>query len=188
MTESLASAAARAKASGPNKFGFRECKVLLAVKTYVDAGGEILTKVLTGFSAGAGTVSAADTVLGAFQKIDANSKLASTAICTGFSSGAGSVAGTDTVLQAINKLDGNIALKKASSAFSSGTTGSSGTAGQIAIAGMTAAGAVLVTPLEDISATPFSYVICGTGLITIYDTTDTAISSKKFGYAIISLT
>lgn len=63
---------------------------------------------LTGFSSSAGAVSSSDTILTAIGKLDANSKLATTAILTGYVSGAGTVASTDTVLAAIQKLNGNI--------------------------------------------------------------------------------
>lgn len=50
-----------------------------AVKTYVDtasSNASVISKVLTGFTAGAGTVSASDTILQAFQKVVGNANLA----------------------------------------------------------------------------------------------------------------
>ena len=75
--------------------------------------------VLTGYSSGAGTVAATDTVLQAINKLNGNTalKLDSSAftdtavtgkLLTGFSAGAGTVADTDSILQAFNKIVGNI--------------------------------------------------------------------------------
>lgn len=80
----------------------------------------VRASVLTGFSSGAGTVAATDSVLQAFNKLDGNvaAKLDSSAftdaavtgkLLTGYVSGAGTVAATDSILQAIQKLNGNIA-------------------------------------------------------------------------------
>ncbi len=85
----------------------------------------VIAKVLTGFTSGAGVVTATDSILSALQKVYANAASAqSTAsaalpsasftdsavtgkLITGYISGAGTVAATDTILEAINKLNGN---------------------------------------------------------------------------------
>ncbi len=83
-----------------------------------------LAEVLTGFVSGAGSVSASDTVLQAFNKLDGNTNLKALNLLTGYVSGAGTVAATDTVLQGINKLNGNVAAKAntASPSFTGNTT------------------------------------------------------------------
>lgn len=78
----------------------------------------------------------------------------------------------------------------------SGTTGTGGTVGQIAIADMTATGAVIVTALEDLGVGyVISHVVCGVGLITVYqrDVLDaglgaaTAVDTKKVAVHVIKL-
>lgn len=100
----------------------------------------VIGKVLTGYSSGAGTVSASDSILSAINKLNGNTSavsgsaitsltgevtasgpgaaaatLSTTAVTgkalTGFVSGAGTVSATDSILSAINKLDGTDALK-----------------------------------------------------------------------------
>jgi hypothetical protein len=91
------------------------------------ANSAIIGKVLTGFSSGAGSITVADSILSAFNKLDGNvvgtvavanaalpaasftDSAVTSKLITGFSSGAGALAVGDTILQAINKLDGNIA-------------------------------------------------------------------------------
>lgn len=89
----------------------------------------VLAYVLTAYSSGAGTVSASDTILQAFQKLNGNQVLSKATadaalpsasftaaavtgkLITGYVSGAGTVAATDTILEAIQKLNGNTAAK-----------------------------------------------------------------------------
>src|SRR5687768_11276531 len=75
----------------------------------LDSDAEITDALLTGFSSGAGTVSAADTVLQGFNKLVGNTQNLSVIanVLTGFSSGAGTVSAADTVLGALQKLTGN---------------------------------------------------------------------------------
>jgi len=93
----------------------------------------VIGKVLTGWSQGAGTIAAGDSILAGLQKADgnaaaaqgtANAALPSASftnaavtgkIITGYSSSAGVVADTDSILVAINKLNGNIANAQAGS-------------------------------------------------------------------------
>ncbi len=67
--------------------------------------------LLTGFSAGAGTVSGADTVLQGFNKLAGNTqnKTVLANVLTGFVAAAGVVANTDTVLEGTQKLAGSVA-------------------------------------------------------------------------------
>lgn len=101
------------------------------------ANSAVISKVLTGYTSGAGTVSATDTILQAIQKLNGNtaaitavSSLTGEAtgtgpgatavtltnsavigkVLTGYTSGAGTVSATDTILQAIQKLNGNAAV------------------------------------------------------------------------------
>lgn len=69
----------------------------------------VIAKVLTAYAAGAGAVSAADSILSAIQKVDGNSSNASVIarVLTGFASGAGTVSAADTILSAFQKVDGN---------------------------------------------------------------------------------
>jgi hypothetical protein len=85
----------------------------------------VIGKVLTGFTAVAGAITAADSVLSGIEKADGNAAAAQATanaalpsasftdaavtgkLITGFVSGSGTVAATDTILQAINKLNGN---------------------------------------------------------------------------------
>lgn len=100
----------------------------------------VIGKVLTGYTSGAGTVSATDTILESIQKLNGNAAVISGAavtsltgeatgtgpgataitlansaviakVLTGYTSGAGTVSATDTILQAVQKLNGNDALK-----------------------------------------------------------------------------
>ena len=66
---------------------------------------------LTGFTSGAGTLAATDTILAGIQKLDGNINAISTtslALSGGYSASAGTVAAADTIEVAIQKLDGNI--------------------------------------------------------------------------------
>lgn len=88
----------------------------------------VIAKVLTGYTSGAGTVAATDSILQAIQKLNGNDATnanltgdvtsvgnATTLtnapviakVLTGYVSGAGTVAATDSILQAIQKLNGN---------------------------------------------------------------------------------
>lgn len=88
----------------------------------------VIAKVLTGYTSGAGTVSATDSILQAIQKLNGNDGTnanltgdvtsvgnATTLtnapviakVLTGYTSGAGTVSATDSILQAIQKLNGN---------------------------------------------------------------------------------
>jgi trimeric autotransporter adhesin len=80
----------------------------------------IIAKVLTGYTAGAGTVAASDSILSAIQKIDGNTSNAAVIgrVLTGWTSGAGTVAQTDSILQAFQKIDGNVGTKLSSNGFS----------------------------------------------------------------------
>ena len=72
--------------------------------------GSPLTAALSGYASTTGTISSADTVLGAIEKLNGNMATAGIgAPLTGFSASAGTVAATDTVLVAFNKVVGNIA-------------------------------------------------------------------------------
>ncbi len=73
----------------------------------------VLSETLTGFASATGTITAADTVLSALQKLYGNNALKALNLLTGYSSGAGTVAATDTVLQAIQKLNGNAVAQTA---------------------------------------------------------------------------
>jgi hypothetical protein len=93
----------------------------------------VIGKVLTGWTQGAGTIAAGDSILAGLQKADgnaaaaqgtANAALPSASftdaavtgkIITGYSSSAGVVADTDSILVAINKLNGNITNAQAGS-------------------------------------------------------------------------
>lgn len=88
----------------------------------------VIAKVLTGYTSGAGTVSAADSILSAIQKLNGNDATnanltgdvtsignATTLtnapviakVLTGYTSGAGTVSAADSILTAIQKLNGN---------------------------------------------------------------------------------
>lgn len=98
----------------------------------------VIGKVLTGYTSGAGTITASDSILTAIQKLNGNVAAAGGAavtsltgeatgtgpgatavtlansavigkVLTGFTSGAGTVGPTDTILSAVQKLDGNTA-------------------------------------------------------------------------------
>ena len=92
----------------------------------------VIAKVLTGYTSGAGTVAATDSILQAIQKLNGNDATnanltgdvtsvgnATTLtnapviakVLTGYVSGSGAVAATDSILQAVQKLNGNDALK-----------------------------------------------------------------------------
>lgn len=92
----------------------------------------VISKVLTGYTSGAGTVSASDSILSAIQKLNGNDATnanltgevtsvgnATTLtnapviakVLTGFASGAGTVSAADSILSAFQKIDGNVALK-----------------------------------------------------------------------------
>ncbi len=77
--------------------------------TLTVANASVIAKVLTAYSAGAGTVTSSDSILTAIQKVDANSSNATVIarLLTGYSAGAGTVAATDSILSAIQKVDGN---------------------------------------------------------------------------------
>lgn len=85
-----------------------------ASPTWTIQTGNGITAVLTGFSAGAGTVAATDTVLQGFNKLAGNTQnltvLAN--VLTAFSAGAGTVTSADTILQAAQKFQGNDAQLK----------------------------------------------------------------------------
>jgi len=104
------------------------------IKTNPISNADVISKVLTGFSASAGTVAASDTILQAFNKLVGNVGLkldisaltdaaVTSKVLTGFSAGAGTVAATDTILSAFNKLDGNIATKQAAGNYITALTG-----------------------------------------------------------------
>jgi hypothetical protein len=89
-------------------------------ETVIDSFGDaaVTGKLLTGFTSGAGTVAATDTILAAMNKLDGNValKMATAAftdaavtakLLTGYAKGAGTVAATDSILAAIQKRDGN---------------------------------------------------------------------------------
>ncbi len=102
----------------------------------------VTSKLITGYSSGAGPVAATDTILEAIDKLNGNQVLSKATadaalpsasftdtavtgkLITGFTSGAGAVSGADTILQAFNKLVGNLALKAplASPAFTTQVT------------------------------------------------------------------
>lgn len=69
----------------------------------------VIAKTLSGYTSGVGTVTLADSILSAIQKIDANSSNATVIgrLLTGYTAGAGTVAATDSILSAIQKVDGN---------------------------------------------------------------------------------
>ena len=69
----------------------------------------VIAKLLTGFTAGAGTLAATDSILAAIQKLAGNTQNLTVIgnLLTGFTSGAGTLAATDSILQAIQKLSGN---------------------------------------------------------------------------------
>jgi hypothetical protein len=92
----------------------------------------VLSKVVTGWTPGAGIITATDSVLEVLQKLAGNDGVnanltgevtsvgnATTVtnaavigkVLTGYVSGAGTIAATDSVLQAFQKLNGNVALK-----------------------------------------------------------------------------
>jgi len=73
----------------------------------------VIAKTLNGYTAGAGTVSSADSLIQAIQKLDGNSSNASVIArtLTGFTSGAGVVSSADSILSALQKVNGNVALK-----------------------------------------------------------------------------
>lgn len=77
----------------------------------IPSGGAVtvLTTPITGFVSGAGTLSASDTILSAFNKLSGNTQNLPVIsnVLTGFVSGAGTVAASDTILQGFNKLVGN---------------------------------------------------------------------------------
>ncbi len=92
---------------------------------------DVLGTALTGYSSGAGTVSAVDTILEGINKLNGNQVLSKATadaalpsasftsaavtgkLLTGYSSSAGTVAAGDTILVGINKLNGNQVLSKA---------------------------------------------------------------------------
>jgi len=96
-------------------------------KYYTDA--RVLAALLTGYTSGAGTITSADSVLAAIQKLNGNLAALSTssisegsnkyytdarvlaALLTGYTSGAGTITSADSVLAAIQKLNGNLAVK-----------------------------------------------------------------------------
>lgn len=70
---------------------------------------QVIAMVLTGWTSGAGTVSNADSIISALQKIDGNTqgKTVLANVLTGWTSGAGTISNADTVLSALQKVDGN---------------------------------------------------------------------------------
>lgn len=120
----------------------------------------VIGKVLTGYTSGAGTVSATDTILQAIQKLNGNDATnanltgdvtsvgnATTLtnapviakVLTGYSAGAGTVAATDSILQAFQKLGGlvdNAAWTTFSPTFTS-STGTATTSGRYKLIGKT---------------------------------------------------
>ncbi len=77
--------------------------------TWANASGAAIDATLAGFSAGAGTVSSADTVLHAFNKLVGNTQNLTVIgnVLTGFTAAAGTVSSADSVLGAFQKLGGN---------------------------------------------------------------------------------
>ncbi len=77
--------------------------------TWANASGSALAATLSGFSAAAGTVSSADTVLVAFNKLVGNTQNLTVIgnVLTAYSAGAGTVTSSDSVLGAFQKLGGN---------------------------------------------------------------------------------
>lgn len=69
----------------------------------------ITGKALTGFSAGAGTVSATDTILQGFNKLAGNTQNLPVIsnVLTGYTSAPGTISASDSILSAIQKLNGN---------------------------------------------------------------------------------
>lgn len=112
-----------------------------SVKAYVDAidtdavaeaanlyytNARAIAAPLTGYSAGAGSLSAADSILAGLQKVDGNVQALETtnvaegtnlyatnarsiaATLTGYSAGAGTVSAADSILSGLQKVDGNL--------------------------------------------------------------------------------
>ncbi len=77
------------------------------VVNFPDLDGLVLDDVLTGFASATGSITAADTLIGALGKLYGNDALKALNLLTGYVSGAGAVAASDTVLQGVNKLNGN---------------------------------------------------------------------------------
>lgn len=80
--------------------------------TYAAVSAKLMpAMLLTGFVSGAGTVSGADTVLQAINKLsgDLQNLPAISNVLTGFSAGAGTISAADSILAAFQKLVGNLA-------------------------------------------------------------------------------
>lgn len=83
----------------------------LAVPAWAQVGAGVLTQALAGFSAGAGTLSSADTVLQAFDKLAGNTqnKTVLANVLTGLPAGTAQViTAADTVLSALANLQAQI--------------------------------------------------------------------------------
>lgn len=82
---------------------------LITNPTWVATGSSSTGTLLTGFSAGAGTVAASDTVLQAFNKLAGNTQNLTVIgnLLTAFSAGAGTVSSSDSILGALQKVVGN---------------------------------------------------------------------------------
>ena len=136
----------------------------------------VIDKVLTGYTKGAGTVAATDSILAAIQKLDANNEtnanltgeVTSTGnattvtnaaviakLLTGYTKGAGTVAATDSILAALQKLDANADLKAPLASPALTGTPSSTTAAvdtnttQVATTAFVLSQAAAATPLSD---------------------------------------
>ncbi len=99
----------------------------------VDTGSSALATVIVGYVSGAGSISAADTILQAINKLNGNQVLSKATAdaalpsasftaaavtgkaLTGFSAGAGTLSASDTILEGFNKLAGNVAAHQADS-------------------------------------------------------------------------
>jgi hypothetical protein len=120
----------------------------LPAASFTDAA--VTSKLISGFVSGSGSVAAADTILGAINKLDGNIALrlpsgsfTDTAVTgkvlTGYSPAAGTVAATDTILGAINKLNGNDGLSLPTASFTDAAVTSKVITGYVSGAGTVAA-------------------------------------------------
>lgn len=139
----------------------------------------VIAKVLTGYTSGAGTVSASDSILSAIQKLNGNDATnanltgdvtsvgnATTLtnapviakVLTGYTSGAGTVSASDSILSAIQKLNGN----DATNANLTGPITSSGNA--TSIASQTGTGTKFVVDTSPTLITPILGVATATSI------------------------
>jgi hypothetical protein len=156
---------------------------------------------LTGYTSGAGTVAATDSILQAIQKLNGNVAALTTtnvaegtnlyhtdartrnAVLTGYASGTGAISATDTVLTAIQKLNGNLAAYVAPVTSVFGRTGAVVSAtGDYTTAQVSESGNLYFTNGRAISSTLTGYT-SGAGTISATDSILSAIQKLNGNFA-----